>query len=164
MGAMPTVSGMNTDVRLSRRWVAAALSAAMFLGACSSSSTEESSDDAPSELALDTETVETEVVDTEQTETEVVDTEEAEAADDLPPTEFTPEMFEELKSDDVARAAVLQEMQGQGLEAEQAECFLDNVSAGLFSTFSAGVQPDDAQFSELLELLEICEIAFGADS
>jgi len=159
----------------------------MTLGACGSSATDDASTvdgtEAPSELALDATDVDSTDVDSTDTDSTVVDStdtdtditepeekrtdftaDDFETLDDLSTVELTPEMFEELKTDETSRAAVLIEMEAQGLDAEEAACFLDNVSFGLFVTFGAGEQPNDAQFGELLTLLDSCEIAFGAES
>ena len=160
MFVLPNLLGMNSDARLPRRWVGIALGAALVLGACSSATTDEAlavdEIEEPNELALDVEET--------ATDESSPDVEELEMLGGLTAADLTPELFEELKADPVSRAAVVEEMSNQGLDAEQAECFLDNVSPGLFITFSLGDQPDDAQFGELLQLLETCEIAFGAES
>lgn len=136
------------------------LGAALVLGACGSNATDDAvsvdeSAEAPAELALD-------ATAPDQTQGSADDA--AEAENDLSAIEVTPELFEQLKTDEVQRAEVLEEMSAQGLSAEEAECFLDNVSPGLFVTFGTGAQPDDDQFAELLQLLDTCEIAFGAES
>lgn len=148
---------MNADRR--RRWLGSALGATLMLGACSSNTTNASSPDEtaePSELALEAAEA--------STAEPLTTTQQPLIPDVLAVDRLTPETFEALKTDEASRAAVVEAMQGQGLGADEAECFLDNVTPELFITFSSGEQPDDAQFSELLGLIDICQIAFGAES
>ena len=156
---------MNTNDRMSGRWIGLLVSAALVLGACSSASTEASSVDdpeSPASLPLDDGTSTSET-DTETTAADqTFDLDEFTSLSDLENIEITPELFEMLKTNETSRAAVLEEMEAQGLGSEEAVCFLDQVSPGLFIAFGSGQQPDDAQFGELLGLVETCEIAFGA--
>ncbi len=157
---------MNTDDRMSGRWIGLLVSAALVLGACSSTSTEDAAaddpDSPPATLPLDDATS-TDETDTESAaEDQIFDLEEFTSLSDLENIEITPELFEMLKTNETSRAAVLEEMEAQGLGSEEAVCFLDQVSPGLFIAFGSGQQPDDAQFGELLGLVETCEIAFGA--
>jgi len=154
---------MSSDHGLSRRWIGIAVGAALVLGACGAGATDEASmsdtTDAPAELALDA--AETDGDAENEAEVDDSDAVAEGISPDLETIDLTPEMFEELKTDEVSRAAILVEMRAQGLDAEEAECFLDTVSPGLFITFSVGEQPDDEQFAELLQLLDTCQIAFG---
>lgn len=160
----------------SRRWTSLLLCSALVLGACGSGESSAGDDTAsPSALALDESTAT--VVDTDSAETtdaSVTDIPSAEESGfdiaefaslaDLENVELTPEVFEELKTNEASRAAILEEMEAQGLDADSAVCFLDEVSPGLFIAFGTGQEPTDEQFGELLTLLDTCEVAFGATS
>lgn len=179
-GTTPDVQEMNTDDRQRGRWIGLLLSGALVLGACSSSSGEAAVpavvDESPDALALDPAAPSTEADVTEADEAADDEAADGEAADasapfdvaeftslaDLADVELTPELFEELKTNEVARVAIIDEMGKNGLNVEQSECFLDGVSPGLFIAFGTGEQPSDAQFGELIVLLDTCEIAFGA--
>lgn len=154
--------------------------AALVLGACGSGASDQATSDeteatpdtlpyeAPSEPSSPT----TAPADNAPADTAPADAESAVPGADeefssssaLDDVEITPERFEELKTDEELRAEVLAEMQGEGLTAEQAACFLDRMSLELFVTFGRGEAPDDAEFEELLGLLDTCEIAFGTQS
>lgn len=155
---------MNMDDRKPGRWIGLLVGGALVLGACSSRSAEVSSadepDPSPSALALEDSTPSVEV--STPAEEAVFEIAEFSSLADLENVELTPEIFELLKSNEASRAAVIAEMGAQGLDAEQSECFLDEVSPGLFIAFGTGEQPDDSQFGELLSLLDTCEIAFGS--
>lgn len=155
---------MNMDDRKSGRWIGLLVSGALVMGACSSSSAETSSadelDPSPSALALEDTTSSAEV--SAPVEEAAFDIAEFSSLADLESVELTPEIFELLKTNEASRAAVIAEMGAQGLDAVQSECFLDHVSPGLFIAFGTSEQPDDAQFGELLGLLDTCEIAFGS--
>ena len=158
--------------RIGRLFSPALVSLALVLGACGSdaSDTPAAPDTSapPAALALDdadetgaqTTTDDVSASDVGSTDT-VFDIAEFASLADLESVELTPELFEQLKANDASRAAIIVEMQNQGLDAAQSECFLDQVSPGLFIAFGTGQQPDDAQFGELLSLLDTCEIAFG---
>lgn len=154
---------MKTDDRSPSRWIGLLVGAALVLGACSSTSTDDAAaeDTSPSALALD------DAASTDEAELEpdpadaVFDIAAFTSLADLEDVELTPEIFELLKVNEASREAILVEMRAQGLDAEQSVCFLDQVSPGLFIAFGTGQQPDDAQFGELLGLLDTCGIAFG---
>lgn len=154
---------MNTDDRISGRWIGLVVGAALVLSACSSTSSVASPTDevetSPIVLPLD-ETTSADAVVADAS----FDVADFDSLADLENVELTPELFEELKTNEVSREAIIVEMGVNGLTPEESVCFLDTVSPGLFISFGTGEQPDDAQFAELLELLDTCEIAFGTES
>lgn len=160
------------------RMGAVLLSAALLLGACGSggdaTASSDNLDTPVSALPLDDEPQSDDVTSVDDAsvddaapaadsgETAAFDVSDFTSLADLEGTEITPEIFEALRTDETARAAVLVEMGTQGLSPEESDCFLDEVSPGLFIAFAAGEQPDEEQFTELLGLLDTCEIAFGS--
>lgn len=158
---------MNTNDSTSGRWVGIAVSAAFLLGACGSTPTEDATaDTSPPALMLEeaptTTVAESPII--EAPAAADVDVAEFSGLEDLSGAELTPELFEELKTDESSRAAIIDEMVANGLSPDDAACFLDSVSPGLLMTFGVGDDPDDDQIVELFSLLETCEIAFGPES
>lgn len=147
---------MISSDRMSGRWIGIIVAGALAIGACGSSGGENAAT-TPETLPLEEAPAVASTIPAE-------DLDDVSSSSELDGVELTPEVFEELKTDPESRAAVLEEMMGQGLTADEAACFLDSVSPGLFATFGNGDQPNDAEFAELLELLDTCEIAFGAQS
>lgn len=178
MRHLPIFIGMNMDDRQRGRWIGLLLCGALVLGACSSGSEEaapsDAVDESPQELALDdaaastgadaATTIETDSTDVAAAGDAPFDIAEFASLADLESVELTPELFEQLKTNELSRAAIIEEMGANGLDAEQSACFLDEVSPGLFIAFGTGEQPDDAQFGELIGLLGTCEIDFAAAS
>lgn len=167
---------MNKDVHTTGRWIGlvmvGAVVGALTLGACGSgtdSSTAalvgDTSDDA-GELALVEDVADQAPPDTapeaEDTQLESIDLIGVDSLDDLDGLEMTESLFEAMRSSDVLRPLVLEEMVEQGLTETEATCFFDNVSPGLFVVFGEGDAPDDEQFAELMELLVTCDITFAA--
>jgi len=158
---------MNMDDQTSRRWIGLLVACTLVLGACGSGSSEPAAADEPEALALAEETPADEAPADEAAAGETVpmaefDIDDFESLEDLQQLEVTPEVFEAIRASETARPIVLAEMESQGLTPDQAVCFLDTVSPGLFTVFSVGEQPDEEQFAELLELLGVCEMTFGA--
>ncbi len=159
---------MNTDDRMSGRWIGLLLAGALVLGACGSTTSEsEAADDdivsaEPAALALAEEVTAEQTTADEApanlTSADEFDVDDFTSLEDLENVELTPELITEIRTNEAARPIVVAEMEAQGLTADQASCLLDNVSPGLFIVFGMGAQPDEEQFVELIELLGTCEI------
>lgn len=161
---------MNMDDQTSRRWIGVLFAGTLVLGACGSATSEPAAADDPAVAVADEPDALALAEDAPGEEAPVddaapvaeFDIDSFESLEDLEQLEVTPELFEAIRSSETARPIVLAEMESQGLTADQANCFLDTVSPGLFTVFGAGEQPDEEQFAELIELLGVCEMTFGA--
>ncbi len=167
---------MDKDAHVtSRRWIGLLLAGAFALAACGSgteSPTDLANDSGDSgvadvegsELALADEAPEIDPADDDAVDEPPMelDLDEFDSLDDLDGVTMTPELFEALRTSEVMRPLVIQEMADQGLSPEEAGCFFDNVSPELFVVFGEGEAPNDEQFAELMDLLVICEIPFTA--
>ena len=160
---------MNMDAHTPGRWIGLLLVGALTLGACGSGTepptaalVDDPSDEA-AELALVEEDAATAPADdTPEAESTPIALDDFTSLDDLDGVEMTEELFEAMRSSDVMRPLILEEMVDQGLTADEAACFFDHVSPGLFVVFGEGDAPDDDQFTELMDLLVTCDITFAA--
>ncbi len=163
---------MNMDAHTPGRWIGLLIVGALTLGACGSGTESPTAafvnepSDGATELALvEDDAVEApsdEMSETVDTESAPIDLNDVDSFDDLDGVEMTEELFEAMRSSEVMRPLVLEEMVDQGLTEDQAVCFFDRVSPGLFVVFGEGDAPDDEQFAELMELLVTCDITFAA--
>ncbi len=163
---------MNMDAHTPGRWIGLLIAGALTLGACGSGTESPTAAlvDEPSDGATELALVEDDAVEApadelpEPVETEAVtiDLDDVDSFDDLAGVEMTEELFEAMRASEVMRPIVLEEMTSQGLTGDQAVCFFDNVSPGLFVVFGEGDAPDDDQFAELMDLLVTCDITFAA--
>lgn len=78
---------------------------------------------------------------------------------------LTVESFETARSSEATRTVMIDGMIGsRDLTAEQAGCFIDEVSPELFVVLGNDLEPETAQLTELFELLDTCSIPLDAMS